>query len=31
MADRFPKIATLGEQMAPAIWGLARRLQETPR
>jgi glutathione S-transferase len=31
MADRFPKIARLGEQTAPAIWGLARRLQETPR
>ncbi len=29
--DHFPKIATLGAQTAPAIWGLARRLQETPR
>ena len=31
MADRFPKIASLGEQTAPAVWGLARRLQEMPR
>lgn len=31
MADHFPKIARLGERTAPAIWGLARRLQETPR
>lgn len=31
MDDRFPKIARLGEQTAPAIWGLARPLQESPR
>ncbi|WP_313536980.1 glutathione S-transferase [Sphingomonas sp.] len=30
MADHFPKIADLAEHSAPAIWGLSRRLQQTP-